>query len=162
VSASYDDTIKVWTEEDDDWVCQQTLKAHRSTVWGLAFNRSGDRLVSCSDDRSLMLWRAAAAAGTGVAQWELADTLADAHRRTIFGVSWSRWHGLIASAGADNAVGLFSAAGDKLQRSALVEQAHEADVNCVAWNPSEAAAHLLASAGDDSAVKIWALAQPAK
>ena len=25
VSASYDDTIKLWVEEDDEWVCAQTL-----------------------------------------------------------------------------------------------------------------------------------------
>lgn len=25
VSASYDDTLKLWVEEDDEWVCAQTL-----------------------------------------------------------------------------------------------------------------------------------------
>lgn len=25
VSASYDDSIKLWVEEDDEWVCAQTL-----------------------------------------------------------------------------------------------------------------------------------------
>lgn len=34
-----------------------------------------------------------------------------------------------------------------------VEGAHEADVNCVRWNPAEP--RLLASCGDDGMVKLW-------
>lgn len=50
-SASYDDTIKVWTceEEDgnDEWNCVQTLSgAHNSTVWDLAFNPEGTLFCS--------------------------------------------------------------------------------------------------------------------
>ena len=37
VSASYDDSLKVWAEDGDDWYCAQTLVAHSSTVWGLSF-----------------------------------------------------------------------------------------------------------------------------
>ena len=37
VSASYDDSVKVWAEDGDDWYCSQTLIAHGSTVWALAF-----------------------------------------------------------------------------------------------------------------------------
>lgn len=33
--------------------------------------------------------------------------------------------------------------------------AHESDVNCVAWHPSDP--RLLASAGDDGAVRVWRL-----
>ena len=31
VSASYDDSIKLWVEEDDEWICAQTLAG----VWQL-------------------------------------------------------------------------------------------------------------------------------
>ena len=56
-SASYDDTVKLYREEEDDWVCCATLEGHESTVWSLAFDPSGQRLASCSDDRTVRIWR---------------------------------------------------------------------------------------------------------
>lgn len=56
-SASYDDTVKLYQEEGDDWVCCATLEGHESTVWSLAFDPSGQRLASCSDDRTVRIWR---------------------------------------------------------------------------------------------------------
>ena len=40
-----------------DWVCTETLKGHESTVWGLAFHPSGARFASCSDDKSIIVWK---------------------------------------------------------------------------------------------------------
>lgn len=56
-SASYDDTVKLYQEEEDDWVCCATLEGHESTVWSVAFDRSGERLASCSDDKTVRIWR---------------------------------------------------------------------------------------------------------
>ncbi len=60
VSASYDDTVKLWVDSGDDWECVQTLSGsgvgHTSTVWGVAFSADGGRLVTCSDDLSLKFW----------------------------------------------------------------------------------------------------------
>lgn len=60
VSCSYDDSIKVWVEDDREWECAQTLAGpglgHSSTVWGVAFDASGQRMVSCSDDLTLKIW----------------------------------------------------------------------------------------------------------
>lgn len=33
-------------------------ESHTSTVWGVDFDSTGDRLVSCSDDRTLKVWKA--------------------------------------------------------------------------------------------------------
>lgn len=33
-SASYDDSIKLWVDEDDEWVCAQTLAGVRRGCWG--------------------------------------------------------------------------------------------------------------------------------
>ena len=43
-SASYDDTIKIWKEDDDDWYCSDTLLGHTSTVWACDFSPKGDKL----------------------------------------------------------------------------------------------------------------------
>lgn len=58
VSCSYDDTIKFFKEETDDWACYQTLESHKSTVWSIDFDESGKKLASCSDDMSLKIWQA--------------------------------------------------------------------------------------------------------
>jgi WD40 repeat protein len=43
-SCSYDDTVRIWQEDNDDWYCAATLTGHTSTVWGIAFDPTGDRL----------------------------------------------------------------------------------------------------------------------
>lgn len=56
-SASYDNNICVYKEEDDDWECKATLKGHTSTVWSLTFDAAGVRMASCSDDRTVKIWK---------------------------------------------------------------------------------------------------------
>ncbi|OAE28342.1 hypothetical protein AXG93_2490s1330 [Marchantia polymorpha subsp. ruderalis] len=151
VSASYDNAIKVWAEDGDgdDWRCVQTLaepgRGHCSTVWALAFDKDGDRLVSCSDDLTLMVWDTSAdladLSGSGQAQWV---------------------NGLIASGAADDCIRIF--AENREDSSALPGEssfsmvakkvkAHSTDVNCVQWHPTDP--RILASAGDDGTIKIW-------
>lgn len=56
-SASYDNNICIYKEEDDDWECRATLTGHASTVWSVSFDAAGRRLASCSDDRTVKIWR---------------------------------------------------------------------------------------------------------
>lgn len=56
-SASYDNNICLYKEDDDDWECRATLQGHTSTVWGLSFDAAGQRLASCSDDRTVKIWK---------------------------------------------------------------------------------------------------------
>jgi len=78
ISASYDNTIKVWAEEAGDWYCAMTLGedssvpqsipsssssssgggiVHTSTVWCIAFAPGGVRFFSGSDDGSMAIWK---------------------------------------------------------------------------------------------------------
>ena len=43
-SASYDNTIKMFREDpsDQEWTCVATLASHTSTVWSIAFDKTGD------------------------------------------------------------------------------------------------------------------------
>ena len=102
LSASYDNSIKVWSEQDDDWYCVQTLTGHQSTVWSLTFSPDGTRMASASDDKSIFLWKKAegasqmsddantTAATQGQTSWRLQGGLTGQHSRCIYTVDWSK------------------------------------------------------------------------
>ena len=170
-SASYDDSLRLWGEAADDWVGVQALPhAHASTVWALDWDAGGGRLATVGEDRALRLWAAApaplgATPGPGALHLRAAGAAEAAHERTVFSVRWARHAGgeaLIATGGADDAVRVFRAAAaaggasGAPQCAAAVHPAHGGDVNCVRWHPREP---LLATAGDDGQVRLWAWAE---
>lgn len=151
-SASYDDTIRLWREDIDDWGQIACLKGHEGTVWcvdwegverdisrsggeseaGSASARiwnerhtaSGPRLVSCSDDRTVRIWRrqmptpSTTGAGTNAGSmpsiirptgidetWVEETLLPKIHDLSIYAVAWSKKpSGLLASTGADGRI----------------------------------------------------------
>jgi len=159
VSCSYDDTMRVWVEDEtEEWYCCDTLSGHASTVWGVAFNGAGDRLISCSDDRTVKLWASSGGSDTADPRFEHTATIEGHHERTIFDVAWGAEHGLVATACADNTIRVFREAEDGSWALAG-EGAHTRDANSVAWAPEAAqrpeGAQLLASGGDDHAIRLW-------
>ena len=96
LSASYDDSVRIWACTGDDWECVGVLSGHANTVWSLAFSPSGDELATVSDDRSVILWRGTAAPGMRSGglpvidgmTWREESRLADAHSAAIFSVDW--------------------------------------------------------------------------
>ena len=41
-SCSYDNTIRIWKDDEDDWICCQVLQGHTSTVWSIDFDKTGE------------------------------------------------------------------------------------------------------------------------
>ena len=148
-SASYDDTIRLWREDIDDWGQVACLKGHEGTVWFIDWEGvdnvpssssssstsnlttqwkehhalSGPRLISCSDDRTIRLWRKqpqqqqSSSGGTGMPSiirptgtdetWKEDAILPAAHDLSIYAVAWSRRTGLVASVGADGRIVIY-------------------------------------------------------
>lgn len=143
---------------------------HTSTVWDLAFDPTtdGSRFASCSDDRTVKLWKIEKPVNLGEEpKCSILATLTGYHTRTIYAVDWSS-KGYLATACADNAIRIFRVEDEKpngvdgtvagVSCSLVFEalQAHpRADVNCVRWHPKDPC--ILASAGDDGHVRIWRL-----
>jgi WD40 repeat protein len=169
-SASYDDTIKIWVDENDDWYCGDTLEGHVSTVWGLSLSEDGNTLTSCSDDRSVRVWKCHGVASEENA-WKCEFALEDVHKFAIYSVACSKFNNVIATGGADNAITLLlsnssssssssskkSESDTDLQCVATISSAHDGDVNCVSWNPCKTLSHLLVSSGDDGLARVWSL-----
>ncbi|KAF3384436.1 putative cytosolic iron-sulfur protein assembly protein 1 [Penicillium rolfsii] len=154
-SGSYDDTIRIWREDLDDWGQVACIKAHSGTVWFLDWESvdnvpstsshssnesaelvnqwreqhalSGPRLISCSDDRTVRIWRRLpkengypglnSSAATGIPSiirptgsdetWEEDAVLPHAHELAVYAVAWSRRTGLVASVGADGRIVIY-------------------------------------------------------
>ena len=156
-SSSYDDTIKIWNDEEDDWYCSHTLTGHTSTVWDFAFNKEGDKLVSCSDDKTIILWDIKQLNETPKQIW----TLKDVHKRTIYSVDWST-NNVIATGAADDTIRIIlpdNYTETNPTSCVVVEltKAHDTDINCVSWNPKTP--NILASCSDDGLIKIWEFVQ---
>eukprot|EP01028_Stygiella_incarcerata_P008110 TRINITY_DN344_c0_g1_i1.p1 TRINITY_DN344_c0_g1~~TRINITY_DN344_c0_g1_i1.p1 ORF type:complete len:365 (-),score=92.65 TRINITY_DN344_c0_g1_i1:833-1927(-) len=177
LSCSYDDTIRLWAEGEDDWSCTDTLVGHTSTVWDAAFDPAGKEMfVSCSNDMKLIIWKK-----DDGKKYRMHQIMEGHHSNTIFSVDWSSDGKLIASCGADNKIvifekikeegheefidseqldddGMHDKENKKLFRVLVeVEGAHESDVNCVRFHPTDPA--ILASCGDDGCLKVWKLVQ---
>ena len=58
-SCGFDEKIKIWEEDysKDDFVLINTIKEHSGTVWCIEFNKKGDIFFTCSDDKSIVMWR---------------------------------------------------------------------------------------------------------
>lgn len=156
VSASYDDTIKLYENDIDngDWSTITSLTGHNSTVWGINFDSTGNRFVSCSDDKTVKIWEK-----TSQKTWVCVCTLGGYHKRTIYDVSWNKITGLIATACGDNHIRIFKElmAMNELERNRFEQvfaiKVSIADVNCLAWHPVHE--DILVSTSDDGNLRIW-------
>ena len=138
-SASYDDDIRLWREDVDDWGCVGVLRGHDSTVWSVQWETlnpniygeaekqeakekwmkrreaSGPRLLSCSDDLSIRVWRrnpkekipqsrlSIIRSGSSEEDWIEEARLPVVHSRPIYSVAWSK-SGRIVSTGGDGSI----------------------------------------------------------
>ena len=143
---------------------------HTSTVWSLAFSPSGAYLALSSDDLSIKIWHRTS---VNPETWVCELTISDAHTRTIYSISWGpaldslpesdTEIGWLASGGGDERIHVWRITGGGSVEHAAVasyESAHgDSDVNSVAWCPREGFRHLLGSAGDDGALRVWEVAK---
>jgi WD40 repeat protein len=132
----------------------------------LAFDSTGKLLATCSDDRTIKIWKEylpgneyGVATSDNMPTWKCVCTLSGVHPRAIYDISWCHQTGLLATASGDDAIRIFRIDPESDPNAPILEQlitvprAHEQDVNSVVWNPCIPG--LLASCSDDMHVKLW-------
>lgn len=109
-SCSYDNTVRIWVEDEYDWYSCAVLCGHTSTVWAASFDKSGERLVTVSDDRSVIFWREIPKRTEEIGQdpsWEALCVLRDQHEGAIYTVDWSHQSDLVVTGGGDDALHIY-------------------------------------------------------
>ena len=159
-SSSYDNTIKCWeySEAIDDWVCKYTIEGHKSTIWQLSFDQTGSFLCSCSEDMCWAVWKITNE------NYKNKGIVANTHLRSIYSIDWNESDNIV-TAGSDNRICVFEVNREELEDDSVnsiaynqitcINMAHENDINCVQWCPSDP--NLMASCADDQTVKLWKL-----
>ena len=157
-SSSYDNTIKCWeySESIDDWICKYTIEGHKSTVWQMTFDKTGDFMCSCGEDMSWAVWKVSSTGYTNK------GFITNTHLRPIYSIDWNE-QDQIVTGGADNRICVFELSREALEDDAVknlaynqiacFDMAHDNDINSVQWCPSES--KMFASCSDDQQIKFW-------
>jgi WD40 repeat protein len=136
-SASYDNTIKLWSLDGKEL---KTFKGHSNWVNSVSFSPDGKTIASASGDKTIKLW---SLDGKELKTFK-------GHSAPVTSVSFSPGGKTIASASDDNTIKLWSLDGKELKTFTK----HSAPVTSVSFSPDGKA---IASASYDNTIKLWSL-----
>lgn len=136
--------------DSDEPELLNTLKAHRSAVNSVALSSDGEKLVSGSDDGSVIFWNLQ---GSKAQETGLCYRLTG-HKEAINSVDYSAQDDFFVSASKDTTVRLWrlNGARNKPNEEPIVYKCHPLNVRHVNLSPS---GHQFCTSSDDKTVKIW-------
>ncbi|KAK6183820.1 hypothetical protein SNE40_006415 [Patella caerulea] len=158
-TCSSDHTVKVWDcDENDQWQCTASWKAHNGSVWRVtwAHPEFGQVIATCSFDRTAAIWEELVGdqAKDGKTQWVRKTSLVDS-RTSVTDVKFGPRHlGLqLATCSADCIVRIYEAQNvlNLSQWSLQYEIQCGITCSCLSWNPSLSRMHpmMIAVGSDD-------------
>ncbi len=138
VTASYDQTIKLWDLKTRD--CLQTFAGHSNWVWSVAASPDGQMIASGSGDQTVKLWRLK----TG----ECIQTF-QGHTNRVWSVAFSVDGQWLASGSSDQTVKVWNLETGKCEQTF---QGHTNLVWSIAFHPEEP---IIISGSQDQTLKLW-------
>jgi elongator complex protein 2 len=166
--------LHVW--DTATWQVAYTLPGHKLSVTRAAFSNSDEWLVSGSRDRQVCVFRRGGSGGSGGERFELVQTIAKAHDRIIWDLSWSLDDAFFATGSRDKTVrvwgrqhpleppvdgggvadtGAMPAADDAWAPACTLGKLRES-VTALDWAPRMAGGrHVLAVGYDDGGVELF-------
>lgn len=163
LSASYDDTVKIWKADmahDDEWTCRQTLSNHSSTVWSSVFSPCGNYILTVGEDMRILIYKKQGG------KFALDCKLDYAHERAILALTVQQPSSsldqekdpcpelLLATASSDRSL-KFWRYDTQIKKLFCIDKYVDPDriaFNGMQWNPANQ--HELAACGDNGKVLI--------
>eukprot|EP00731_Ephydatia_muelleri_P001706 Em0001g1706a len=106
VTGGGDNLVKIWREENDNWILEDKLEAHtdwvRDVAWAPSVGLPLSRIASCSQDGKVIVWTKDESSGQN---WtpKVLKTFAE----VVWRASWSVTGDILAVSGGDNKVTLW-------------------------------------------------------
>lgn len=104
VTGGCDNLVKIWKEENDQWVEEQKLDAHcdwvRDVAWAPSVGLPRTVIASCSQDCQVIIWT-----NDGTGNWT--SKMLHKFNAAVWHVSWSVTGNILAVSGGDNKVSLW-------------------------------------------------------
>lgn len=125
-----------------------TLEGHEGRVWHASWSPDGQRIASCSEDKTIRVW-----VNNGT-EYVCSAVLDDGQSRTIRCCEWSPDGNLIASASFDGTVVIWQSANrawTQWDRISSLE-GHDNEVKSVSWSYD---GQYLATCGRDKKIWVW-------
>jgi len=105
VSGGCDNLVKIWKEDDGEWIEEQKLEGHsdwvRDVAWAPAIGLPKSIIASCSQDCRVIIWT-----NDGTSNSWTSKTLKK-FNDVVWHVSWSVTGNILAVSGGDNKVSLW-------------------------------------------------------
>ena len=106
VTGGGDNLVKIWREENDNWILEDKLEEHsdwvRDVAWAPSVGLPRSRIASCSQDGKVIVWTKDESSGEN---WnpKVLKTFAE----VVWRASWSVTGDILAVSGGDNKVTLW-------------------------------------------------------
>jgi WD40 repeat protein len=138
VTASADETVKVWNSESGEELF--TITGHRAKVYSVAWSPDGKRLATGSADNTAKVWDAE----TGKELRTISG-----HKRSVSSVAWSPDGKRLATGSLDNTAKVWDA---ETGKELLTLKGHSGSIISLAWSPD---GERLATGSEDNTGKVW-------
>ena len=146
------------TDDSSPFSPQGVCIGHSREGYGLAWSKHNEgRLISGSEDRTINLWDINAVTGSksGAGTQIQAIGVFRGHTDVVEDVDWhKRDPNMIGSVGDDKCLMIWDVREKNPNKAVhVVKDAHDADINCIAFNPINE--YVLATGSADKTVALW-------